>query len=175
MLYNPQAIRLVINEEQAIIAVNAHLAVKKANKAQSKINKETEGTITEKVALDKETVFDLIDEYQAKKDRKKSSGGFKNQKSPGTKNGPVESKRSNKPNGKSQAKPPPKQPTKQATEPSPKLSRKQRKAAAKAKREEKKSQEKKSQKKKQQPLKRGRGNQDDAAFVKNKRRRQSKK
>ena len=70
-----------IKDEQAIIAVNAHLAVKKANKAQSKINKETEGTITEKVALDKETVFDLIDEYQAKKDRKKSSGGFKNQKS----------------------------------------------------------------------------------------------
>ena len=165
-----------IKDEQAIIAVNAHLAVKKANKAQSKINKETEGTITDKVALDKETVFDLIDEYQAKKDRKKSSGGFKNQKSPGTKNGPVESKRSNKPKGKSQAKPPPKQPTKQATEPSPKLSRKQRKAAAKAKREEeKKCQEKKPQKKSQQPRKRGRGNRDEAASAKSKKRRQSKK
>ena len=68
MLYNPPAIRLGIKEEQAIIAVTAHLAVKKVNKAQSKINKETEGTITEKVALDKETVFELFDEYHAKLD-----------------------------------------------------------------------------------------------------------
>ena len=40
--------------------------MKKVNKAQSKINKETEGTITEKVALDKEMVFELFDEYHAK-------------------------------------------------------------------------------------------------------------
>eukprot|EP00956_Cyclotella_meneghiniana_P038095 scaffold148690_cov42-Cyclotella_meneghiniana.AAC.3 len=44
-----------IRDAQAFLAINTHLAVKTVNKTQSKINKEMEGTITEKVALDKET------------------------------------------------------------------------------------------------------------------------
>ena len=159
-----------ILEEKAIRAINTHLAVRNANKEQSKINQETEDTITDKVGLDKESMFDLFKDFHAKLNRSKSSGALKNQRSPGTNAGP----NGNNPSKESQKKS--KQPTKQATKPQEKLSRKQRKQAAKGENKQK-QQHQPHKKKKQQPRKRGRGkgNQDDAASERNKKRRRSQK